>query len=238
MAKAKPIVGIDPQAPLIVNAALILGTRLGEMLAYESALSDPDRVYELHQMRIAAKRLRYTMEMFQDAYEAFSRFGKPFAAATDEIKQLQEHLGELHDADVLAPQLTEHLARLLKPGYGTDKRGEPVVGVHHVDFDACQGLLTLCQEIRTQRDARYRQLLEHWEQLQAQDYFGKLRALLRDALEEASLYTTAAHARAVLTSPAEAGPTPCAVTPKDKSANGKNNLVKAGDGEQTPPQKA
>src|SRR5690242_11418296 len=171
MAKAKPIVGIDPQAPLIVNAALILGTRLGEMLAYESALSDPDRVYELHQMRIAAKRLRYTMEMFQDAYTAFSRDGKPFAAAIEEVKALQEHLGEIHDADVLVPQLTEHLARLLKKGFGKDSRDEPIVGVHRADFAAGQGLLTLCRETQAARDARYQQLRAHWEQLRTQNYF-------------------------------------------------------------------
>ncbi len=236
MAKAKPIVGIDPKAPLLANTALIVGTRLSEMLAYEPYLSDPARVYELHQMRIAAKRLRYTMEMFQDAYDTFSRFGPQFAAATGEIKELQEHLGEIHDADVLVPQLTEHIARLLKPGYGRDPRGEPAAGVHFVDFEACQGLLALCQETRVRRDDRYKQLLEHWQQLREKAYFDVLRDLLRDAMEEAPLFTTAFHARAVLNPPAESGPTPYPVTPKDKSANGKNKLIQAADADNTTPQ--
>ncbi len=235
MARAKPIKGIDPQAPLIVNAALIIGTRLGEMLAYEPYLAKPDRVYELHQMRIAAKRLRYTMEMFQDAYDAFSRFGTPLAAAIEEVKELQEHLGEIHDADVLVPQLTEHLTCLLRAGYGTDKQGEPVVGVHLVDFDACQGLLTLCQEMQARRDARYQQLLEHWYQLQAENYFESLRALLRTAMEESPLYTTAFHARAVLTSPAETDSPSHTVPPKSKSVHGKNELTQAADGDSSAP---
>lgn len=184
MAKARPIADIDPNAPLLASAARIITTRLDEMLAYESCLATADKVYELHQMRIAAKRLRYTMEMFQDAYDGFRRYGKPFAAAIEEIKALQEHLGELHDADVLVPQLAEHLARLLRKGYGETAKGEPRAGVHLVDFAACQGLLTLCRETQAARESRFQQLKEHWALLQQQTYFEGLRALLQQAATE------------------------------------------------------
>ena len=148
MAKAEPIHGLDPQAPLAVNAALILRTRLDEMLAFAPYLTDAESVYELHQMRIAAKRLRYTMELFQEIYAPTPAFAARFAAGLETVKALQDHLGFLHDADVLVPQLTAHLTHLLKDSFGTDHRDEPVVGVHFVDFDAGIGLLTLCRETR------------------------------------------------------------------------------------------
>ena len=69
-------------------------------------------------MRIAAKRLRYTMEIFQDVYTLYTGVGPEFGKALKAVKALQEHLGVLHDADVLVPQLLEHMARVLHTGYG------------------------------------------------------------------------------------------------------------------------
>lgn len=187
MAKARPIPTPDPDASLFVQAALAIGTRLEELLEYEAILPDPNEVYELHQMRIAAKRLRYTLEIFQPAYNDYSRLGKDFAAIGTEIKKLQEHLGEIHDADVLAPQLTGHLRSLLEAGSGKDKHGAPIVGVHNVDYDACLGVLTLCRELCSRRDERYRQLLQDWAQWQEAHLFDRLRRLLRTAVTEDTL---------------------------------------------------
>jgi hypothetical protein len=185
MARAEPIHGLDPEAPLAVDAALIVGTRLNEMLAFTPYLTDAEAVYELHQMRIAAKRLRYTMELFQQIYAPNPDFAARFSAALETVKALQDHLGFLHDADVLVPQLTEHLTHLLKASFGTDHREEPVVGVHFVDFDAGIGLLTLCRETRFERDARYAQFLTDWTQWQQQEVFSRLVALLEEAAQAA-----------------------------------------------------
>src|SRR5579871_2100911 len=187
MARARPIPNPDPDAPLFVQAALIIGTRLNEMLEYERTLEDPEAVYELHQMRIAAKRLRYTLESFQKVYATYSPFGKEFDAAIETIKALQEHLGEIHDADVLVPRLTEHLVGMLKDGYGKERHGEPRVGVHFVDFEAGEGVLTLCRESRAVRDARYALLLQDWKALKQRGFFERLQGLLRAAITEDAL---------------------------------------------------
>ncbi len=208
MAKAEPIRGLDADAPLAVNSALIIRTRLEEMLAYTPYLHDAESVYELHQMRIAAKRLRYTMELFQGVYAPNADFGPRFAAALETVKALQDHLGFLHDADVLVPQLTEHLTHLLKDSFGTDHREEPVVGVHFVDFDACIGLLTLCRESRAERDAQYAKFLTDWVQWQEQAVFPNLIVLLEEAAQAlpqtpaASAEETAAPAETVVSVPA------------------------------------
>ncbi|MCW3055842.1 MAG: hypothetical protein JWN14_5012, partial [Chthonomonadales bacterium] len=146
---------------------------------------DAESVYELHQMRIAAKRLRYTMELFQQIYAPDPDFAARFSAALETVKALQDHLGFLHDADVLVPQLTAHLTHLLKDSFGTDHREEPVVGVHFVDFDAGIGLLTLCRETRAERDARYAKFLTDWTQWEEQKRFDSLITLLEEAAQAA-----------------------------------------------------
>jgi CHAD domain-containing protein len=181
MARAQPIEGLDINAPILVNAYLIIETRLGEMLNFEPYIGNEDRVVELHQMRIAAKRLRYSMEIFQPVVVQYTPYGKEFSKATEQIKSLQEHLGVIHDADVLVPSLEEHLARLLKSGYGTNKKGEPRTGANLVDLEGCQGLLTLCLQVRDERADRYRRLLNDWTQYRENRFFENLVSLMKQA---------------------------------------------------------
>ena len=183
MAKALPIPGLDVDEPILVNACLIIETRLGEMLNYEPFIDKVERVFELHQMRIAAKRLRYSMEIFQPVVSEYTPHGKDFVKATEQIKSLQEHLGVIHDADVLVPRLEEHMARLLKPGHGHDKRGELRTGVDLVDLEGCQGILTLCVQVRDERVDRYMRLLNDWAKYRESRFFENLVSLLRKAVE-------------------------------------------------------
>ena len=189
MAKAQPISGLDVDAPILASACLIIETRMGEMLNFEPFIHKVDHVFELHQMRIAAKRLRYSMEIFQPIYREYTSFGKEFEKAIQGIKDLQEHLGEIHDADVLVPRLEEHLAHLLRAGHGRDKKGELRTGVHLVDLEACQGMLTLCLKIRDERDDRYRRFLNDWTQLREDQFFDNLLCLVKRAAEAESAAT-------------------------------------------------
>ncbi len=183
MARAAPIPGLDINAPILENVCLIIETRLGEMLNYEPFLDKVERVFELHQMRIAAKRLRYSMEIFQPLVAGHTAHGKEFAKATEQIKSLQEHLGEIHDADVLVPRLEEQMARLLKPGHGKDKNGQLRTGVNLVDLEGCQGLLTLCIQVRDERADRYRRLLNDWTQYRDTQFFENFVSLLKQAAD-------------------------------------------------------
>jgi CHAD domain-containing protein len=58
-----------------------------------------------HQLRIAAKKLRYVAELCQPAFTA------PMAALLDRLAPLQESLGQLHDADVHLPLVEKFLVR-------------------------------------------------------------------------------------------------------------------------------
>src|SRR5579883_2605520 len=95
MAKAKPVTGLDISAPTEVNARIIARTRLAEMYDWEQYVDNPYHVRELHNLRIAAKRLRYTLEIFGEILPA------SVAPLLKEVEQIQEELGSLHDSDVM-----------------------------------------------------------------------------------------------------------------------------------------
>src|SRR5579859_3932158 len=105
MAKAKPITGLDIQAPTGRNAALIVCTRLDELYTWSHFVDSAYAVRELHNLRIAAKRLRYTLEIFEDFLPGDC---KPLVK---ELEQLQEELGQLHDSDVMIALLRLCLGR-------------------------------------------------------------------------------------------------------------------------------
>lgn len=76
-----------------------------QIFLYAKALADPDRVTAHHEMRIAAKKLRYTIETYRDLY------GDGLAPSLKMVKELQEYLGNIHDCDVWTGFLPEFLAQ-------------------------------------------------------------------------------------------------------------------------------
>jgi len=66
--KAERVEGLDPSGPFRENAARIVRTRLDELYSFDPAIRDPRNVTELHDMRIAAKRLRYVLEIVGFAF--------------------------------------------------------------------------------------------------------------------------------------------------------------------------
>jgi CHAD domain-containing protein/transposase len=78
--------------------------RLAAVRAYDEWVTRPDVPLErLHQLRIAAKGLRYTVEYFREV------LGPEAEALIDEVKGLQDHLGDLQDAVVASNLLRDFL---------------------------------------------------------------------------------------------------------------------------------
>ncbi len=176
---------VDTGAELTANAARLITRRLNALQEYESCLDDAGAIAQHHAMRIAAKKLRYTMDIFQEAVTAKLPDAAPFVKALESVKLLQEHLGQIHDADLLAPQLAGYLAEMIQDGYGLKtKKGAkkvPNVGVHCVSFDACAGVVTLCRETETRRDERFGLLKRDWSELKSSGVFEALAAALKAA---------------------------------------------------------
>ena len=139
-----------PHAREVARSAI--RRRLSELLTYDSFVKQEDRVAELHQMRIRAKRLRYTMEMFDALYDGkLDRFIKL-------VKKLQTLLGDIHDCDVWIDQLPRFLERERQRGVDYFGNGR---GYRHL----CAGIDELAANRNQQRQKLYAQFVEMWQSL-------------------------------------------------------------------------
>ena len=114
--KAKRFASSTPSGPLVENAARIVRLRLDEMRSFAPAALRPEYATEQHDLRIAAKRLRYVLEA-----TGFC-FGAPADAARRRARDLQGVLGDLHDCDVMLPRIADHVGRLRAEDAGGDPR--------------------------------------------------------------------------------------------------------------------
>ena len=191
MAKAKPIAKLNAQAPTGVNARTIARTRLEEMYSWEAYVDNPYRVRELHNLRISAKRLRYTLEIFQAVLP------EAVAPIIKEVEQIQEELGALHDSDVLIALLrlclgsqdsgTGYEQALVKAARRKGKGRfvlNPALVAYLVDPSAApsseqrRGLEQLLLSSESRREEQYSSFRRHWSQLQARDFRQEILDLL------------------------------------------------------------
>lgn len=144
---------------------------LQQMMQYQDSLDDPQDRRRHHAMRIAAKRLRYTMEISKPAYD--HRLDEP----VDVAKRLQTMLGEIHDCDVWAEQLEEFAAkrrqRILKRfGYpGPFARLQ--VGIEYLQ-----------QQRSEHRRKVFLELVDYWRQLSEKGHWENLQTTVGAAGEE------------------------------------------------------
>ena len=122
--KARPIKKLDPTHPLGENAARIIQVRLDELLALAPRALD-GKTKAQHDMRIAAKRLRYVLEVTGFA------FGRSADTARRRARDLQDILGEIHDCDVMLPRVRGHLQELQR----ADAKGVRDNAGHAPDLD-------------------------------------------------------------------------------------------------------
>ncbi len=93
--KARKVEGLEPQGPLRPNAGRIVQTRLDELRGFADEALAPGAATAQHDLRIAAKRLRYVLEIVGPC------IGEEAKAARGAAKELQSVLGDLHDCDLM-----------------------------------------------------------------------------------------------------------------------------------------
>jgi CHAD domain-containing protein len=174
--KARKVKGLDPEMPLDDALRKIVAVRLAELYSFEPAVHEAGAVKELHDMRIAAKRLRYVLEMSEPV------FGKPATDGAKRAKKLQDLLGEIHDCDEHLPRIEAHLERL---------RAEDTEAVRAsaassaADLDPAKareapnrryyaGLETLATYTRARRAVLYRAFVRQWARLQKSNFRASL----------------------------------------------------------------
>lgn len=173
MTKAWPVENVEPDADLETNARRILAVRIAELYSWAPAAVREDAGEALHEMRIAAKRLRYTLELFRDAY------GDTGGAQIGRVKALQEELGELHDHDVrialienelaiLAGEQATSVARAIWTADGNERPAIAGSALRPPPDDPRRGLVALLSREHDRRAERYRRFRALWDDLAGQ----------------------------------------------------------------------
>lgn len=191
MAKARPITGLDPQAPTEGNARLVARERLADMDAFVSYVENPESIQELHDLRIAAKRLRYTLEVFAEMLPAQSQ------EFVDELTTLQDELGALHDSEVMLALL--HLLLPPEQASSASGRGNPLLApgknllspdmAEHIVHAArrsspsareTRGLADFFHRQEERRVQAYNSFRRHWEALEQRRFRAALAQMLAE----------------------------------------------------------
>jgi hypothetical protein len=184
--KARRVKKLDPRASLAENAARIVRVRIEELSAFVPGALEPGAARSQHDMRIAAKRLRYVLEA------AGFTLGPPATTARRRARDLQDVLGELHDCDVMLPRVEEHLAEMRRD----DAKAVRARAADAPDLDprlvtraphrtAYRGLEILAVYLQARRELLFDRFCEMWRELERKRVFERLDRAARERIESA-----------------------------------------------------
>ncbi|MEO8073318.1 MAG: CHAD domain-containing protein [Acidobacteriota bacterium] len=128
----------------------VIGKSLKEFCALSDHIYEPFIDESLHELRIAAKRLRYAIELYTACW------GKQIEPFAEKAAEMQNFLGEVHDADAWLESLSESLRN------GDDNRAN----------------IWLLSEFVEKRTKNYRAALKLWSDWKNTDFIGRLQAII------------------------------------------------------------
>ena len=152
---------ISPSPALYEIAFDAINRCMNDLLSYDGRIQNPKLVADLHAMRLAAKNLRYTMEIFQNLYT--NRLEDQLAV----VKEIQTQLGDIHDDDIWLVKLDKFLIT-------EHKRTLKYFG-HTRPFNLLQPGIHFFQEDRRQNRSRlYQEFIPKWEKWKTENIWGSL----------------------------------------------------------------
>jgi CHAD domain-containing protein len=145
-----------------------INTALDQFLYYEVFIHHPENIHELHLMRIAAKRLRYTLEVFLPIYQ-----GK-LEEFLNIMKIVQQKLGLIHDCDmwiVFIPIFMEsEKQRIVRYSGRSSALKRLIPGFNFIE-----------QNRQTERDRIYKDFIQDWQKWRTEETWLRLRELILQA---------------------------------------------------------
>lgn len=165
--------------------------RLADLYDFAPYVHDEARSEELHEMRKAAKHLRYGMEIFRVC------LGPTVKERIADVKEIQDSIGQIHDCDVLMTTAHDHGVALATGRFeelaavATSRRGDQerlstlqAALAPPETSDPLLGLLALLGRKMEERHARYTTFIRWWDEQGGAGLQGKLYACLTEEAEQ------------------------------------------------------
>ncbi len=183
--KARPVKKLDPDRSLGENGARIVRARLDEMMSFAPRALE-GKTKAQHDMRIAAKRLRYVLELTGFV------FGRPADTARRRARDLQDILGEIHDCDVMLPRVRAH-AKLLQQRDASAVRAragnapdlDPRLAARAPHRTAYRGLDVLAVYLEARRQLLEDRFVDFWRRQEQTGTWARLARAVDAHLERA-----------------------------------------------------
>jgi len=138
---------------------------LDSFFSYEAYIDQPERVEELHAMRIAAKHLRYSMETFAPLYT--SQLRNPIKV----LRASQEMLGDVHDCDVWITYLPQFVVE-------ERQRAIDFYGFSSPYKRLLPGIQYFEQDRRLARHQAYQKFLQAWNRWKEERIWDELHSTI------------------------------------------------------------
>lgn len=170
----------DEHEALWPFATMAVGQRLETFQSLAPAVYHEDAVDPLHALRIAAKHLRYALEIFSPLYEPWVK------EVIQTLRTIQDGLGEIHDCDVWEQELIAFVT-------AEERRSREYYGHAHAMELLLPGIESFRTDRRSRRHEVYVDLLGHWVQWEAaglwQGLAGRLAGIWKEPTEEPDALT-------------------------------------------------
>jgi CHAD domain len=192
--RARDVHELECGATFAETARAVLAARLDEVAQIRTAITGAGQSEDLHDLRIAAKRLRYSLETFEACFPS-----KAAHTWANRVRDLQDVLGRIHDLDVLMALLTDRLRDL------DDRERKRVIALlrssmdgperelllHAALYDDLQretraGLYRVVGLKLDERKRRYEDFTELWSTWEREDVFGQIHGMISGQEADAS----------------------------------------------------
>lgn len=147
----------------------IVHARFAELQNDSRSLYRPFSIEPLHRMRIAAKRLRYAIELCAECY------GKSLAPFAQAVSDMQTSLGELHDCDVWIEELGLRLEALQGERRPTQESANTATpATFHIIENQIAANVWLLRHFTKERTKHYRDALALWHEWETTNFHARL----------------------------------------------------------------
>ena len=164
--KARKVAKLNPEGTLGDAVRRVVAVRARELESFVPRALDPGKSKAQHDMRIAAKRLRYVLEIAAPALR------QPATDGAKAAKRLQTVLGEIHDCDEMLARTQTHIERLRAED--AEALRNAATGAADIEPEAARaapnraryrGLESLTTYLTARRAVLFERFVHQWEEL-------------------------------------------------------------------------